>query len=360
MKMTVICVEIGKKKISETIIVSDNIVNGTPLNEFDDIDDTTSSSPSMCGLFLCLGMDDPKSRRVNHINDSMVKSIKIIENLLGEPLRVVLDLKSRRVPPRVWARLIENLRARGLIVEGLGSFDVAELRSISECCATPITQILFFHSAGDLQRACHAKEVKYGDTVYFNAGSLLWQKPNFVEIVGRGCTTGGSDKLDQNELFIIQPYAHPRQPAGRQVHKLSSLQDYQRHYNLKIGLYVQEFSICEKALEVITKFINKHENIYNLGLAWGGLNGITITGMQGDGFWNQRFMGRNWDLEIGPTDKMEMKPEDQPAVRNVLLAGACGQVGTVNDETQEVLKEEFQYVSNVCAHVQPTQALYWS
>ena len=34
------------------------------------------------------------------------------------------------VPERVWGRLIENMILRGLDVEGIGSFDIHELRQI--------------------------------------------------------------------------------------------------------------------------------------------------------------------------------------------------------------------------------------
>ena len=91
----------------------------------------------------------------------MAESANVIKKLLGEPLRLVLDLKSRRVPAKVWARLIDNLRARGLCVEGIGSFDIDELRVIGSAASTPVRKILFFHSAGDLQRACHANEVGF-------------------------------------------------------------------------------------------------------------------------------------------------------------------------------------------------------
>ena len=89
----------------------------------------------------------------------MAQDIERISSVLGEPLRLVLDLKSRRVPPRVWSRLIDSLRTRGLVIEGIGSFDMDELRVIGKGCSYPLTPLLFFHSVGDLQRACHANEV---------------------------------------------------------------------------------------------------------------------------------------------------------------------------------------------------------
>jgi hypothetical protein len=120
----------------------------------------------LCGLLLCMGMADPNSAKADHSINEIASTLRQIQEILGSPLSVVLDLKSRRVPPRVWARLIDNLRSRGLCIHGIGSFDIKELRSIAKGCSTPVTPIIFFHSAGDLQRACHSDEVS---SFYFSA-----------------------------------------------------------------------------------------------------------------------------------------------------------------------------------------------
>lgn len=124
-----------------------------------DDNETLRTRAPFCGMCLCFGIEDPNSVKVDHGKTSMAITAKKIEAVLGSPLRVILDLKSRRVPPRVWALVIDNMRSRGLVVEGLGSFDIDELRSIKELCASNVTEVRFFHSAGDLQKACHAKEV---------------------------------------------------------------------------------------------------------------------------------------------------------------------------------------------------------
>ena len=124
-----------------------------------DDNETLRSRPPFCGMCLCFGIGDPNSAKVDHGKTTMAITAKKIEAVLGSPLRVILDLKSRRVPPRVWARVIDNMCSRGLVVEGLGSFDIDELRSVKELCASNVTEVRFFHSAGDLQKACHAKEV---------------------------------------------------------------------------------------------------------------------------------------------------------------------------------------------------------
>ena len=118
-------------------------------------------NPTFCGLFLCLGMKDPESMTADHSSSSMAESARTIKKFLGENLRLVLDMKSRHVPSRVWGRLIDHLRSRSLNVEGIGSFDIDELRQIENSTSTPVTTIFFFHSAGDLQRAIHANEVSY-------------------------------------------------------------------------------------------------------------------------------------------------------------------------------------------------------
>ena len=121
--------------------------------------ESIKTKPPMCGMFLCLGIEDPNAAKVDHSKTSMAATAGLIEDALGSPLRVILDLKSRRVPARVWARVIDNMRNRGIVVDSLGSFDIEELRSIVKYCASDVTEVRFFHSAGDLQKACHAKEV---------------------------------------------------------------------------------------------------------------------------------------------------------------------------------------------------------
>jgi len=308
-----------------------------PVRSVDGMDRKRSlSEAAFCSLFLCMGIDDPNSRHTNHTQPDMLSSIKRIKAILGHNLSVVLDLKSRHVPPRVWGRLVDNLRARGLVVEGIGSFDIEELRLISDCCSFPVKPYIFFHGAGDLQRACHSKEVKHGDTIFFNAGSLLWQKPTFVEAT-ECCNTQASQDFELiNDHFILQPFAYPRVYKLSSQNHLSSLHDYQRFYNLRLGLYVQEFSISPKVMSILTNFINKNSSLYNLGLAWGGMNGVMLNDLQGDGYWNQRYMSRNWDLGVGPTDKFIMYyPDDYRVVREAMLAGACANVVTINDELEE-------------------------
>uniref|UniRef100_A0A7S4J430 Uncharacterized protein n=1 Tax=Odontella aurita TaxID=265563 RepID=A0A7S4J430_9STRA len=288
----------------------------------------------------------------------MAESARGICELLGSPLRVVMDLKSRRVPPRVWARLVDNLRSRGLCVDGLGSFNIDELRSIGSFCSTPVTQCIFFHSAGDMQRACHAREVTHGDTVYFNAGSLLWKRPTLCEASGLGwCATDPTalnlpacgiskiddireeDKAETDGIkfngFVFQPYAYPREKIaasdGLLTDCLATLQDYQRHLRLNIGLYVQEFSIGPGELDALTKLVNEHSSIFNLGLAWGGINGSTVRGVEGDGFWNQRYIGRNWDFEAAPAEHMRLlNPEDHHMWQKAIHAGDWAQLATIN------------------------------
>ena len=312
-----------------------------------------------CGMSLCLGMDDDDLRfncgtsngqtsnsvfPLNpHASHQMARDIQRINDVLGEPLRLVLDLKSRRVPPRVWSRLIDNLRSRGLLIEGIGSFDVDELRVIGKGCSYPLTPILFFHSVGDLQRACHANEVKKGDTVYFNGGSLMWKRSSIMEAAECGGCCGQINIEDENDIhpnnaygrtassatagttsartlnangdYSFQPYAYPRSALSdwERVQCKSTIEDYRRHFDLKIGVYVQgetiafvirvqvhncsisvlgfslcctlfraEFSISAEALDELTVFVNQHGDLYDQGIAFGGVNGVAVKNISGE------------------------------------------------------------------------------
>lgn len=298
----------------------------------------------LCGIFSCLGMKDSSMDHVDHGDFTIAESAEVIRNLLGEKLRLVLDMKSRHVPARVWGRLIDNLRSRGIMVEGIGSFDIDELRQIETMTSTPITTIFFFHSAGDLQRACHANEIKRNDTVYFNAGSLTWKSQSICEASQCWSTSKyqglnqiyPDSDVDMNfERLSFQPYAYPKNIFSEddEIQECkASLADYQRHFNLNIGLYVQEFSIGSEQLDKLARLVNKYPDLYRCGLAWGGLNGVTIKEVKGDGYWSQRYVGRNWTFTAAPERYMTLiAPEDHHAVHKAIMYGACGQVTTVND-----------------------------
>ena len=87
----------------------------------------------------------------------------------------------------------------------------------------------------------------------------------------------------------------------------STIQDYRDHFDLSIGLYCQEFAIDDAAIDFIVDHVNKNSHVYNLGLSWGGVNGVTVRGIQPDrftntdGFWNQRYGGASWDPSLRPS-----------------------------------------------------------
>ncbi len=81
---------------------------------------------------------------------------------------------------------------------------------------------------------------------------------------------------------------------------MKTLADYKKHYGFSMGLYLQEFSIDEAAARLLIDLVNNNPEIYDLGLAWGGINGMTVHGIQPgrftstDGYWNQRRLGKTW------------------------------------------------------------------
>jgi hypothetical protein len=109
------------------------------------------------------------------------------------------------------------------------------------------------------------------------------------------------------------------------------LEDYKRRFDLNIGVYVQEFSVSEQVMDAIVRLVNCYPQIYNLGCAWGSINGRTVEGLAGDGYWNQRYVGRKWDFTAKPTGHLELlQPIDHKLVQKAVSAGAWGHLATVN------------------------------
>lgn len=261
---------------------------------------------------------------------SIASSISVLKKLMkcDAPLGLILDFKSRHVPRRVWALVIDTLRNFGMRVEGIGSFITEEIRDISQYCSAPVKEIIFLHSAGDLQKACHDGKVKRGDCVFFNAGSLFWNYPiidrkHVASVVSAACSINFDSDLVK-DAYKFQPYARisrnfdskansstqesNRVPQVREDEDElyvegngSTVQQYKEYLNLSIGMYVQEFAIDDRSIDLIASYVNRYPHVYNLGLSWGGVNGVTVRGIQPgrltntDGFWNQRYGGERWD-----------------------------------------------------------------
>lgn len=248
------------------------------------------------------------------------------------------------------------------------SFFVEEIRDISQYCRVNVNEIIFFHSAGDLQLSCNKGLVKRGDRVFFNAGSLLWDYPNLYDVVevknillhrlhpcfdgelikegyrlkpyaivtkqtqtsprnyttnaeSETCdesTVGEEDDSTTSDLFTRLLLADRIRRSATDDNDFiyeevpyngvcSTIQEYKEHYQLSIGLYVQEFAIDETAISLIVKYVNSNPHVYDLGLSWGGVNGLTVKGIQPgrftatDGLWNQRYGGMPWRKELKPS-----------------------------------------------------------
>jgi len=277
---------------------------------------------------------------------SIEESMNSLKKLMNceAPLGLVLDVKSRHVPKRVWALVLDCLRDMGARVEGIATFYQEDIRDITKYCAAPTKEIMFFHSAGDLQKACHDGRIRRGDSVFFNAGSLFWnypvlnEKDFLIKVIRNVCTTK-FDAKEYKEQYRFQPYARVAtgkdsnhsavegdqfaetdalvQPLMRVQRAQdtyfkyfegtsSTVQQYKEQFDLSIGLYVQEFAIDEKSMELLVQYANRYSDVYDLGFSWGGVNGVTVRGIQPgrftntDGFWNQRYCGERWNENLFP------------------------------------------------------------
>jgi hypothetical protein len=233
------------------------------------------------------------------------ESIKLVQSISkhDSPVGLVLDVKSRHVPIKIWSIVIDTLRMAGVRVKGIASFQIEEIRDVSRLCASPVEEIMFLHSAGDLQRACHEGRVQKGSTVFFNAGSLIWE-PGAYRVIDLLTKKFDSEEAQAKSKILPHCGKDGNFPG-------STIEMYKRHYQLSIGVYCQEFAIDETAVDLIANFINDNTDIYDLGFSWGGVNGVTIRGISPgrftstDGFWNQRYIGEVWDPNLAPFAGME-------------------------------------------------------
>lgn len=200
-------------------------------------------------------------------DSSIAESVATIQSILRRhgddridaefPVGLVLDIKSRHISRRVWACVVDTLRAAGVRVVGVASFTVDEIRGISKFCSEPLMEVIFFHSAGDLQRACHEGKIRYGDKVFFNCGSLIWEGvPGLFSTAALMCSPG-FDPEQAKTSYRILPFGRTRKmydaeramtssPSGSRLSTItasstwmegSTVELYKERYGLSIGLY---------------------------------------------------------------------------------------------------------------------------
>jgi hypothetical protein len=178
------------------------------------------------------------------------EAVALFSEITGRPhFSVVLEIKSLRSTPALLADLIDALNHQGIHVAAACSFSLAEVAGLS---AHPQTvrgaalpgprEVLFFHFAGDLQRACDAGTVPAGISVLFNGASLLEEDPERID--------------------------GPYRIREAVVEELSVYKD--RH-GLHIGLYVQEGDCDSAAAERLSALVARSDDPFDLGFAWGGL-----------------------------------------------------------------------------------------
>jgi len=195
-------------------------------------------------------------------------------------------------------------------------------------------EVIFFHSAGDLQRACHEGKIRRGDKVFFNGGSLLWEGDPGVAAKAQLACDMRFDPDHIKRSYRILPFGRTRKmfdadrtrtsfspgdlsdTPSSQWMEGSTIELYKERYELSIGMYVQEFAIDEKAAQLLIELVNENPHVYDLGLSWGGVNGITIRGIQPsrftntDGLWNQRYIGDLWKSNLFPLPNTGRTPDE--------------------------------------------------
>lgn len=161
---------------------------------------------------------------------------------------VVLEIKSLQSTPELLRDLIVALNRHGIHVAAVCSFHRAEVaglgaysQRVGERTLPGPREVQFFHFAGDLQRACDEGEIDVGQSVLFNGASLL--EPSGVP----------------GEVYRIKEAV------------VSELADYRETFKLHIGLYVQEGDCDSAAAGLLSRLVERHDDPFDLGFAWGGL-----------------------------------------------------------------------------------------
>jgi len=163
---------------------------------------------------------------------------------------LILDVKSTYSTPADINAFIETLKGRGVNVIGVGTFRHSQLEGLE----AGVRQVKFFHALTGLENAGAGGELKKGDHVMFNAGSLIKKNGNAWE--------ADADAVRTLAALVAK-------------------------FELRVGLYVQEGDIDEKAVDTIMKLVNKFPHLFLDGFAYGNVSGRAETETDGSGMGSQ-------------------------------------------------------------------------
>ncbi|MFT4975184.1 MAG: hypothetical protein ACI8S6_001071 [Myxococcota bacterium] len=181
---------------------------------------------------------------------TVAEAVDVFRGVSGrEDFSVVLEIKSLQSTPELLSDLVAALNRYGLHVAAACSFHRAEVAGLSarpqhigDRTLPGPREVQFFHFAGDLQRACDAGEIEAGQSVLFNGASLL------------ELAAPDSESLYQVKEAVV-----------------AELADYRTRHQLHIGLYVQEGDCDSAAAALLSALVERHDDPFDLGFAWGGL-----------------------------------------------------------------------------------------
>lgn len=193
------------------------------------------------------------------------------QQVTGQRLGVVLEIKSLRSTPELLAAVIRALNRRHVHVVAVGSFVPAEVRGLRHTAQVVggadlpgPDEVLFLHFAADLQTACDAGQVERGSAVLFNGACLLRVVP------------GGPGRYEVDARVI------------------DGLAGYRDAHDLRIGLYVQEYDCDGAAAALLAELVASRADVFALGFAWGELpDEVAMARGRGD----HRGFGAQWPLQ---------------------------------------------------------------
>ncbi len=204
---------------------------------------------------------------------------------------VVLEVKSRRSTPLLLSDVVAEINRRGVHVAAVGAFSLDEIRGVREVAQRldeawlpGPREILFFHYAGDVQRAADLGRLPSGQSVMFNGASLI-----DAEMPPPGA-----------RAFNIRASYRVK----REV--VDELAEYKLRHDLHIGVYVQEGDCDGAAAGLLATLVGEREDVFDLGFAWGGLRELVVD--LGGAFADHRGYGSQRMLEfVGQAHQWETR-----------------------------------------------------
>eukprot|EP00127_Corallochytrium_limacisporum_P005370 Clim_evm46s203 gene=Clim_evmTU46s203 len=233
--------------------------------------DGKSFEEAYTAMEACSGWDDWRVDDERRRTEGGSRSTKHGDGLPVADLEVLFDVKSTRLGSQVLGNLVRSVNRLGIRVIAIMSFTTENLDGLEDVFGEhePLgaTQVVLKADGSTVFCEYPAPKPYY---LYYHATHIFADAKAGLVPKGRHILTDAAVLVKEPPWYMYRGVRlHMESYSINQV-TIESFRRLVRDFDIKLGCFLQERRLDHKALEVIFEAADKHSDVLQLGVAYGG------------------------------------------------------------------------------------------